>query len=136
MERRTGGCLCGAARFIGAPARPGFGACRCDRRRRWTGGQMLGVTMAPDLRWEGDVAAYRSSDWAERGFCPRCGSSLFHRVTPGDGPHAGETHVTLGAFDDMTGLTLDMELFADRAGDAFAGGHERLSADATLKLFS
>jgi hypothetical protein len=138
MEERTGGCLCGAARFTGAPAKPTFGACHCAQCLRWTGGPMMAVTMAPGLRWEGEVATFRSSDWAERGFCPRCGSTLFYRITLTEGPHAGETHVALGAFDDPSGLTLDLELFADRTAGAyaFAGEHKRLSAAETLKLFS
>ncbi|WP_299437237.1 hypothetical protein [uncultured Rhodospira sp.] len=35
---RTGGCLCGAARFSLAEETTAFSACHCAMDRRWSGG--------------------------------------------------------------------------------------------------
>jgi hypothetical protein len=50
--------------------------------RRWTAGPYLTVDCGDSFNVS-DAAAvevYRSSDWAERAFCKRCGSRLFYRL--------------------------------------------------------
>lgn len=81
-DRIRGHCLCGGVRFEtefkGAHE---FGACHCSMCQRWNGGPGLagefvntGFDSDETLRW------FRSSDWAERGFCFTCGSNLFFRL--------------------------------------------------------
>jgi hypothetical protein len=72
--QRTGTCLCGAVTFT-ADIKPKISACHCGMCRKWTGGVFLTV-QARDVRFTGEdaIATYTSSDWAERGFCSRCGS--------------------------------------------------------------
>lgn len=53
-------------------------------------------------------ARYVSSDWAEREFCPTCGSSLFWSMR--DGSHRVVSAQTL---DDLTGVTFDSQIFVD-----------------------
>jgi hypothetical protein len=53
---------------------------------------------------------YRGSKWAERGFCARCGSSLFWRLA--DDPDAMLV-VSAEAFDDSSDLTLDRHIYID-----------------------
>ncbi len=68
-----------------------------------------------DTRIEGaTLSVYKSSGFAERGFCMRCGSHIFHR--PQDGP---ELAVSAGLFasDD---LRLDREIFHDRKPEFYA----------------
>lgn len=53
---------------------------------------------------------HRSSDWAERGFCGQCGTSLFWRL-------AGEPAdwvVSLNALGDDHGLTIHEHIWADQ----------------------
>ncbi len=137
---REGGCLCGAVRYRARLACATFGACHCDDCRRWTGGALMTVRTEPgDVRFESAerLGVYRSSEWAERGFCTVCGSCLFYRITLTEGPHAGSLHLAVGTLDDRSGLTLDEELFADRPGPAYAfvGEHRRLSAAETVAMF-
>lgn len=82
MTTLTGRCLCDAVRFsIPAPSR--FEVCHCSDCRRWHGASPVGIDgttvtligAAETLTW------FRSSARAERGFCSRCGSSLFYRLT-------------------------------------------------------
>lgn len=74
-----GGCLCGAIRYR-ATARPLRGViCHCEMCRRHSGAPALAFVHFPkasftwlltEPRW------YRSSPYAERGFCPECGSTV------------------------------------------------------------
>ena len=64
------------------------------------------LTAAADLAW------YRSSDAAERGFCRVCGSSLFWRADRRD-----HVSIAAGSLDDSSGLRLAEHIFvADKAG--------------------
>ena len=51
----------------------------------------------------------RSSDWAERGFCNRCGTHLFYRLKA-----QGQVILPAGLFDDDTGLEFEHQIFIDR----------------------
>ena len=130
MTTRTGGCLCGAVRYEATEAESdpmapsGLGACHCQMCRKHTGGVMVSLNLGVDgLRLTKDegLATYRSSDWAERGFCRICGSSLFWRLTM-DGPMKGLTSICAGTLDDQSGLELTHEVYIDKkpAGYSFA----------------
>src|SRR5438128_1643089 len=77
-----GGCLCGAIRYrvSGAPITTNL--CHCTQCRRQTGSPLPAFVTFPLDRFHllsGEPASYRSSDFAVRQFCPRCGSALFWR---------------------------------------------------------
>lgn len=133
---RTGSCLCGAVRYAAATDAAVLGACACDQCRRHTGSLLVGLgVMADAVRWNGGPATYASSDWAERGFCRDCGSTLFYRVTAG--PMAGYTSLAAGTLDDLTGLALGHEYFADACtAYRLAGDHARISRADTIAKFS
>lgn len=104
------------------------GACHCTSCLRWCGGPYIGVGVDALDFIAGEAAIVTSSDWAERGFCSACGSSLFFRMTL-PGPYQGNTFVTLGALDDTAGITLTSEMFVDEKPEAYAlvGDHERIT---------
>jgi hypothetical protein len=85
--RVKGYCLCGSVAFEGdVAAEPSFGVCHCKMCQRWTGGPAFAINMQDvDITRPGELVWYKSSDWAERGFCGRCGTSLLYRMT-GDPP--------------------------------------------------
>jgi hypothetical protein len=74
-----GGCLCGAIRYR-ATARPLRGViCHCEMCRRHSGAPALAFVHFPkaSFTWlQAEPRWYRSSPYAERGFCPECGSTL------------------------------------------------------------
>jgi hypothetical protein len=100
--------------------------------RRWSGGPVF-ATAARGVKFEGTehLATYGSSDWAERGFCRKCGSHLFYHLKP-----ANLYLVCVGAFDDPSQFELATEIYVDHkpAGYAFSGNLTRLTeADVIAK---
>ncbi len=119
---KSGGCLCGAVRYLIASDPAELGACHCEMCRRWSGGIYLAVKAAgADVTLTGgkNIGTFKSSDWAERGFCKTCGSSLFYRVTL-DGPYKDTYHFAAGTLDDHDGLTLSEQMFIDLKPQAYS----------------
>ena len=126
-----GSCLCGAVAFDAEPSERHCHACHCEMCRRWTGAMLLAVPVPKDaLTWRGaeNIRVYRSSDWAERAWCDRCGSTLFYRVAA-EGPAQGEHFVALGLFDVPDALSLASEIYIDSkpSSYAFAGERKRMT---------
>ena len=65
----------------------------------------------------GAVAWYRSSEWAERGFCRTCGSSLFWRLAEDPG---AMLIVSVDAFNDASEFKLSRHIFSDSAPERYA----------------
>jgi hypothetical protein len=77
-----GSCLCGAVTIRLAAHDPAVTACHCRMCLRWTGGPFAGFDAPVEaVSISGKVAIYASSAFAERAFCPRCGSHLWFRDT-------------------------------------------------------
>ena len=136
----TGKCMCGAVRYAIASDKTEVGACHCGMCRAWSGGVFIGLQAGKDdvtLEGADNITLYRSSDWAERGFCARCGSSLFYRVTA-PGPMQGDYHFGAGTLDDWGGATLTDEIFIDRkpAGYAFANETRKMTEAEVMALFA
>ena len=93
------------------------------------------ATTVGKVRFTGEenLSRYRSSAWAERGFCKICGSNLFFRILKLPG-----YEMCAGAFDDRSGLVMTGEIFVDRKPDgyALAGNHPRLTEKETLEKYS
>lgn len=106
----SGHCLCGAVSVTITPARPHLEACHCAMCRRWCGSAYLAVQSDAHPQFEGEkhITRYASSDWAERGFCSKCGSNLFYRFVP-----TGSYSFLAGLFDDVGDRTLAEEIFVD-----------------------
>lgn len=125
--RMTGGCLCGAVRFEAGRVPEAIGVCHCAQCRRWASGPYF-AARAEEVSFTGEesLGHYRSSDWAERGFCTTCGSSLFYHMLD-------EAHymMAVGAFDDPSRFRLAQEVFIDEkpAFYAFAGESETSTGD-------
>lgn len=81
-ELFEGGCLCGAVRYRAA-ARPLRGViCHCSICRRHSGAPALAFVHFPAAVFAWLTAEpnwYRSSPYAQRGFCAACGSTVAMR---------------------------------------------------------
>lgn len=101
-----GGCLCGAIRYraISAPIRGVI--CHCAMCRKHSGAPALAFVhfRTQDFSWlHGEPARYRSSAFAERGFCPVCGSTLsMHEEVLAD-----RVQITVGSLDEPQRVRID-----------------------------
>lgn len=133
---KTGGCMCGAVRYELAQAPTEFGACHCGMCRKFSGGIELSLEVPRSgIQWRGEdnIQTYKSSDWAERGFCKICGSSLLWRMTA-DGPHAGMLSLSAGTLDSLNGLSLSHEIYIDQKPDAYSfSGHRKQMTQAQVE---
>jgi len=79
-----GGCLCGLLRYSALAAPFAADYCHCRMCQRSTG-SVAGVWMdfkEEHILWQGDgLKEYASSEFALRGFCEHCGSTLSYRDT-------------------------------------------------------
>ncbi|KAA0684137.1 GFA family protein [Roseomonas genomospecies 6] len=110
-----GGCLCGAVRYEAAERPMGVVNCHCGQCRRFHGHFGAYITVPDGTAAvsdpEGALSWYRSSAKARRGFCSRCGSSLFWK-----GDEADALDIAAGSLDQPTGLaTLRHIHVADKA---------------------
>lgn len=109
--------MCGAIRIeVNGPLRDVVN-CHCGQCRRWHGNvaaytnaalRHVKIAGRRHLKW------YRSSHFARRGFCSRCGSSLFWRR---DG--AGTLGIAAGCLETPTGLKTIRHIFTAHAGDYY-----------------
>ncbi|MEM9059952.1 MAG: GFA family protein [Pseudomonadota bacterium] len=128
-EQLNGQCLCGSVRFHGRilPGR-GVGVCHCGQCRRWASGPFMAVRFEGGVTFDADESLnwFRSSEHGERGFCNRCGSSLFWRA-PGDGV---DVAISVSALPEDHGLGIMEHIWVDDQPDwyAFADDTPRLTA--------
>ena len=110
VEASHGGCLCGAVRFVATPINRNVGVCHCNMCRRWSAGPLLYRDAGSAVKFDDSshLGIYRSSEWAERGFCKRCGTPLFYRFVA-----TNSYSVMTEAFDDTAGLELTSQIFID-----------------------
>lgn len=120
-----GKCLCGAVSFTAGNVDTEVHAGHCSMCRSWTGGPLLSVSVqSMHFDDDADLVRYKSSAWAERGFCRKCGSNLFYCVSA-----SGLYVVGMGAFEDQSPFHLASEIYVDEkpGSYAFAGEHPRLT---------
>ena len=131
---RTGGCLCGGVRFsIKADSphdtimRPLI-ACHCEQCRKTSGTFVVSSkvkTKYLTFQTQATLVWYNSSKGAERGFCSRCGSSLFYRRK--QQKDESKIDAKIDAWSVMLG-TLDQANDLPFAGHIFAqGAHPMLA---------
>ncbi len=121
---KAGGCLCGAVTYrVTGPLRPVI-ACHCAQCRKSSGHHVAATSVArDDIEISGGVTWYQSSETARRGFCGRCGSSLFW-----DGAGANLS-IFAGTLDGPTGLTLAGHIFCANKGDYYEIADDLPKAD-------
>jgi len=89
MDRFTGGCLCGDVRILASGQPYRVGLCHCLDCRKHHGALFYAAAIFPEdaVTIEGETR-----DYANRHFCPGCGSSVFAR-------NGDEIEVYLGSLD-------------------------------------
>ena len=129
MTSHHGSCLCGGITYEVTGKLREVIACHCNQCRK-TSGHFVAATACDDndlkfikldtLTW------YRSSERAERGFCNRCGSTMFFRSDVGN-----MTAIMAGTLDGPSGLKMSHHIHCATKGDYFeiTDGLEQRSAE-------
>ena len=117
-----GGCLCGAVRYeVNGPLRDVVN-CHCRMCRRLLGNfgphskaskKNITVIIGEGLSW------YQTSDIARRGFCRKCGSTLFWEPFELD-----STGIVAGTLDNPTGLKTIGHIFVAEKADFYEIGDD------------
>lgn len=126
----TGHCLCGAVTFDAADVQTEIHACHCGMCRRWSGGPAFAAGVGKvTFAGEENLSRFDSSEWAERGFCKRCGTNMFYRLKEAD-----QYVLWVGTFDDQSPFTFAGEIYIDEKPPVydFAGDHPRLTGEEFL----
>jgi len=105
----TGRCLCGSVKISSDTFSPEVTLCHCNMCRRWSAGPFMEVN-CKSVVFEGEenISRYRSSDWAERGFCKGCGSVIFYHIVDSD-----SYQISAGLLDDQSTLKMTTQVFTD-----------------------
>jgi len=114
--RLEGTCLCGACRFtLPGPAGP-VTACHCTQCRKLSGHYAASFDAdEAHLAWQArdGLAEHAAPGGGRRGFCARCGSSLWFRAAD------GAFSVEAGAIAGPTGGRLVRHIFTAAKGDYY-----------------
>jgi hypothetical protein len=116
-----GSCLCRAVSISTTNMSNLVGACHCNMCRKWGGGAFLAVECGSDVSFEGEenIGVYQSSEWAERGFCQKCGSHLFYRLKQNN-----QYFMPVGLFDNSEGLIFEHQVFIDEKPEYYSFANE------------
>jgi hypothetical protein len=115
---KNGSCLCGGVSYtLSGDLRPSV-ACHCLQCRKTSGHYVSATQVGPEqlsfiknetLTW------YQSTPEAQRGFCNRCGSSLFWKHVD----DKGAVSVMSGTIDGATGIDTSKHIFTAFKGDYY-----------------
>lgn len=124
----TGACLCGEVCYT-TTIKAGIGACHCAMCRQWGAGPFMSAQPIEPVVFTGEknIGVYKSSQWANRGFCKQCGSNLYYRLLPRPEFPDGALFLSAGTVSDQSGFKFDHEVFIEHAPDwyQFSGNDSR-----------
>jgi hypothetical protein len=113
----SGGCLCGGVRYDVSGLLREVVLCHCSRCRR-THGHVAAYTECAtgDLTLVQDTSLrWYDADNRQRGFCARCGGSVFWRAD--EDPET--ISIAAGTLDKPTGLRTLAEIYVESRGDYY-----------------
>jgi hypothetical protein len=112
-----GSCLCGAVTFEVSGALPPPDACHCTQCRKHSGHYWASTDVARSaltIHGGDNLTWFQSSEKVRRGFCSKCGSSLFW-----DPIYKDKIAIGMGAFDRPTDTKLAIHIFVADKGDYY-----------------
>ncbi len=130
-----GTCLCGAVSISAESMSADVGVCHCSMCRKWAGGPMFGVDCGDKVQFSGaeNISVYDSSEWAQRGFCGKCGTHLFYRLKQNN-----LYIVPVGLLDVEAKFNFDHQVFIDEKPDyyAFANSTKNMTGEEVFAQFA
>ena len=106
----NGACLCGAITVDAPHMDKHLGACHCEMCRTWASGPLMAVDCGTNVSFTGQthLRTYASSEWAERGFCEKCGTHLFYRLK-----ESKQYFMCAGIFKQQDEMVFDHQIFVE-----------------------
>ena len=119
--KTNGKCLCGSVQLEVELSNTEIAACHCSMCRKWSGGPLLAIDSGElkSISNESLITRYQSSDWAERGFCSKCGTHLFYFLIP-----ANQYHFPIGLLDTESTYKLSHQIFIDEKPEYYNFSNE------------
>lgn len=131
--KHHGSCLCGAVEFEVTLTEKDVHICHCNLCQKHGGGPSLSLQCGKDwtIKGEENLTWYNSSEWAQRGFCSKCGTHLLFKTN--DGSYHG---VPAGVLDSQDGFKIGMHIFVDKKPPYFdfTDDSPRLTEEEFLKM--
>ena len=117
MKKTSGQCLCGNVAFNILNELRGVIFCHCGQCLK-THGHFSAYTEAyeNDIEWReaSSLSWYQSSTNAKRGFCKKCGASLFYKSDESD-----QISVSAGCLEKPTNLIPSCHIYVTDASDYY-----------------
>ncbi len=113
----SGSCLCRAITFDVSCALPAPDACHCTQCRKSSGHYFVSSDVpksALTIRGEEQLTWFQSSEKVRRGFCAKCGASLFW-----DPIFRDWIGVAMGAIDGPTDTRIHIHVHVASKGDYY-----------------
>lgn len=97
VETHSGGCLCGAVRYVAQGPAINVRVCHCRLCQRAIGATFNARALfaISEVTMAGPIGAAHSSEGLKRGFCTECGTTLFSMRE-----NLGVMGLTLGSLDE------------------------------------
>ncbi len=131
----TGSCLCQSVKVTAKAISTNIGACHCSMCQKWSGGPLLAIDCGNDVSFENadNIAAFSSSEWAERGFCSSCGTHLYYRLKQNN-----QYIMPVGLFDQAADFKFDHQIFIDEKPSyyCFANETKNMTGEEVFAQFS
>ena len=108
--KAQGQCLCGAVSLNVPELSLEAHACHCSQCLTWGGGPAFSVDCGSKVNFigESNISVFKSSEWAERGFCANCGTHLFYRLIENN-----QYMVPFGLFEGRPEFEFSSQIFVD-----------------------
>ena len=132
-----GSCLCKAVGIEVESMKASLGACHCGTCRKWSGSLYFAIDCGSEgvsFKGESNISVFNSSEWADRGFCSKCGTHLFYRLK-----ETKHYHVAAGLFDGFDDkFSFDHQVFIDEKPPYydFANKTENMTGEELFAKFS
>jgi len=109
-------CLCGSVTIFAQNISRKVEVCHCTMCQKWGGGPAFSVDCGNSIEIDGieNVGVYDSSDWAERGFCIKCGTHLYYKLK-----EPIQYIIPVGLFSELSDFTFDKQIFIDEKPDYY-----------------
>ena len=110
MAKISGKCICGSVEVTVKPAQEQFSACHCEMCRKWSAGPFLAMGCGKNVVFNGveNITTFQSSEWAERLFCNKCGTSIAWQLKGGE-----DCHVSSQLFKETADFPFELQVFID-----------------------